>query len=177
MHVILIVVRTVVVDDQNQLFHVQPSGGDAGCDEQFHLPVLKVHNGRVPVELINPCNRPASIYSYGNRSYERRKSRLYDLADKAGIRLAANGPLISWKENDRARLIWLLKERGWVARGTCNKHLMIKFSYLAYIILLFLMLSFKSYEGIRVWSRFLFQSKHYVVNSNKYKSKLHKRAQ
>lgn len=62
MHVVFVVIRAVVIDDQHQLFDVQSAGSDARSDEQLHLAILEVNNRRVPVELINPCNRPASIY-------------------------------------------------------------------------------------------------------------------
>lgn len=63
MHIILIMVGAVVVNNQNELLNIETPRGHAGGNQQLHLPVLEVHDGRVPVELINPCNRPALIYS------------------------------------------------------------------------------------------------------------------
>lgn len=63
MHVVLVMIGTIVVDNEHQLFDVEPSRRDAGGDQQLHLAVLEVDDRRVPVELINPCNRPPLIYS------------------------------------------------------------------------------------------------------------------
>ena len=63
MNIVLIMIRTVIVDDQHQLLDIQSSRRDASSDQKLHLPRLEVHNGGVPVELINPCNRPPLIYS------------------------------------------------------------------------------------------------------------------
>lgn len=53
MDVVLIVVRAVVVDNQNELFDVQASGGHRGGHHQATGAVLKIVDDAVSVVLIN----------------------------------------------------------------------------------------------------------------------------
>lgn len=46
-HVVLVMVRTVVVDHQDQVLHVEAARAHARSDQDLHAPLLKIRDCRI----------------------------------------------------------------------------------------------------------------------------------
>ena len=53
MHIVLVVIWTVIIDNEDEILNIETTSTDTGGDQDLHFAILEVGDGRVTVVLVN----------------------------------------------------------------------------------------------------------------------------
>ena len=53
MHIVLVVIWTVIIDNEDEILNIETTSTDTGGDKDLHFTILEVGDGGVTVVLVN----------------------------------------------------------------------------------------------------------------------------